>query len=555
MLACSIFSIAAAPAARAQWAVIDVSAIAQLMQEVQTLQQQLVTAQAQLQQAKTALQSMSGNRGMAQLLAGTTRNYLPTNAAQLGGAAQGGGAYSSLASAVLAAVGANAVLSPAQLSTFAAGDRQQIIAARQTVALRQALANAALTNSSERFAAIQSLISAISTAGDQKAILDLQARISAELAMLQNEQTKLQVLAQAGEALAAANAQQQREQAIASQGRFETRFQPTRSGAAMGFFATFWSWLNGQLAAYIGSNTARLAAVLEPAIVTCAILYVMAWGYLHLTGQIQEPFVAGLKRILMLAVILGVGLNLWLYNSLLVDTFYNAPSQLAGAVIGAGDPVGTIDAIWESGGAVAGNLWVKGDLLSGFGFLIAGAVVWCLMGLLCVYAMFLIALSDIALAVLLALGPLFIAMLFFDATKRIFSAWIAQLLNYALITILTVMVTALLLQVVQSYAAQTAARGSAILTMDALHMVLIAVLVLLILRQIMPIAAGIAGGVALSSFGFASRTIGWSLQKAAPAREFATSGSVRAIIAAPRHAGEVMRRGERRAGDKGDAAN
>ena len=130
---------------------------------------------------------------------------------------------------------------------------------------------------------------------------------------------------------------------------------------------------------------------------------------------------------------------------------------------------------------------------------------WCLVGMLCVYAMFLIALSSIALAVLLALGPLFIAMLLFEATKRFFSAWIAQLANYALITILTVMVSALLLQIVQSYAAQTAARGAAILTVDALNMMLIAVLVFLILRQVMPIAAGLAGGLALNSFGTIGR--------------------------------------------------
>jgi type IV secretion system protein VirB6 len=36
--------------------------------------------------------------------------------------------------------------------------------------------------------------------------------------------------------------------------------------------------------------------------------------------------------------------------------------------------------------------------------------------------------------------------------------------------------------------------------------VLIAVLVFLILRQVMPIAAGLAGGLALSSFGLLSRT-------------------------------------------------
>jgi type IV secretion system protein VirB6 len=152
--------------------------------------------------------------------------------------------------------------------------------------------------------------------------------------------------------------------------------------------------------------------------------------------------------------------------------------------------------------------------------------------------MFLIALSNIALAVLLALGPMFIALLFFDATKRIFSAWIAQLANYALITVLTVMVAALLLQVVQSYAAQTAARGSAILTVDALHMVLVAVLVFLILRQVMPIAAGLAGGLALSSFGLVSR----SLQATAAATVFSRAyGAQHAFRSVADTAGWVRR--------------
>jgi type IV secretion system protein VirB6 len=301
----------------------------------------------------------------------------------------------------------------------------------------------------------------------------------------------------------------------------------------MGFFATFWSWLNGQLAVYIGDNTSRLAAVLEPAVLTLATIYVMAWGYLHLTGKITEPFEAGLKRVAMIALILGVGLRLWLYNTVIVDTFYNAPSQLAAAMVGASDPVGTIDAIWNSGGTVAGNLWDKGGVLSGdFGFYLAGAVVWCLIGVLCVYAMFLIALSSIALAVLLALGPLFIAFLFFDATRRFFTAWIAQLANYGLITVLTVMVAALLLRIVQSYAAQTAARGTAILTVDALNMMLIALLVFLVLRQVMPIASGLAGGPSLNSFGVASRgfsmlarsAAGWSKPVRRLAKEYALAG-------------------------------
>jgi type IV secretion system protein VirB5 len=203
-----------------------VGAIAQLMQEVQTMSQQLATAESQLQQAKSTLQSMSGGRGMQTLLSGINRNYLPTSSGQLSSAMQGAGPYPGLTGDIRNAISANAILTPAQIGTFSPADQQRITSARQTVALRQALAQEALANASNRFAVLQSLIAAIGTASDQKAILDLQARIAAELGMLQNEQTKLQILSQAGEALNAVNAQRSFELTVSQQGRFETRFQP-----------------------------------------------------------------------------------------------------------------------------------------------------------------------------------------------------------------------------------------------------------------------------------------------------------------------------------------
>jgi type IV secretion system protein VirB6 len=280
----------------------------------------------------------------------------------------------------------------------------------------------------------------------------------------------------------------------------------------MGFFTTFWTWLNAALASYIGDNTTRLAAILEPTVVTLATIYVMIWGYLQLTGRLEEPVTAGLRRIIVLAVVLGGALHLWLYNAVIVDTFYDAPAALAAELVGSSSPVGTIDAIWANGGQVAGLLWSRGGVLSGDpGFYLAGALVWLFMGALCVYTMFLIALSSIASAVLLALGPLFIVMLLFDATRKYFEAWIGQLATYALITILTVLVGALLLALVSSYARQTAARGGSLATVDAINMVLASMVVFLLMRQVMPIAAGLAGGLAPSTFGAVSRTIGWGL--------------------------------------------
>jgi len=65
----TLFSITGfCPQARAQFAVIDVSAIRQLVQEVQQMQQALQTAQNQLNQAQREYQSITGLRGMQNLL-------------------------------------------------------------------------------------------------------------------------------------------------------------------------------------------------------------------------------------------------------------------------------------------------------------------------------------------------------------------------------------------------------------------------------------------------------------------------------------------------------
>jgi type IV secretion system protein VirB6 len=278
----------------------------------------------------------------------------------------------------------------------------------------------------------------------------------------------------------------------------------------MGFFAEFNTWLNGLLTGYIGDNTARIASALEPAIVTLGVLYVMVWGYLQLTGQIEEPFITGVKRLITLALILGCAIDLWLYQSVIVDTFFNGPSELAAVVIGAFDPVGIVDQIIFEGGDAANLLIQKGGILDGnFAYYLAGFGVYLIVGLTAIYTIFLLTLSRIALSVLLALGPLFIGLLFFESTKRFFEAFLAQLANYALISILTVLVAALMLRLVTVSATQAASEGGAIQIAHAVRVCMAAGLTFLVMRQVMPMAAGLASGLALSSFGLVSAALLW----------------------------------------------
>jgi len=164
--------------------------------------------------------------------------------------------------------------------------------------------------------------------------------------------------------------------------------------------------------------------------------------------------VTGLKRIMMLAVI-WASVSTSGYNTVIVDTFYNAPAQLPQRS-SAQRSVATVDASEQRrhGGGKPLDEGLKLDQLEQrrvlrrrHGGLVPDGTALCLCHV-----------PDSAFQHRARRAararPLFIAMLFFEATRRMFSAWIAQLANYALITILTVMVAALLLQLVQSYAAR-----------------------------------------------------------------------------------------------------
>jgi len=210
-----------APVAHAQWAVVDVGAINQLVQEVSVMRQTLSTTEQTLNEERSQYAAMTGSYGMSALLSGQNQNYLPGSWGQLQSVLQNtAGTYGALASEVQQLVVAHAVLSAAELAALPSSERAQIVSQRQSVALLQAETRVALSTTSSRFTSLQQLISAIPQAQTQKAVLDLQARIGAEETMLENDQTKLGVLYAVARANREAEREQVREEAIAGIGSF-----------------------------------------------------------------------------------------------------------------------------------------------------------------------------------------------------------------------------------------------------------------------------------------------------------------------------------------------
>ena len=226
------------------------------------------------------------------------------------------------------------------------------------------------------------------------------------------------------------------------------------------------------------------------------------WGITSLRGLIQEPITEAAARFVKIALICSLALQLGHYNALIVDTFVNGPEDLARMLTGATNPnstVGSLDAILATGFGVGKLFWDKGGLVMGdLGMYLLALSIWGVTLAVTIFSFVLILLSKIMLSILLALGPIFIVSLLFQASAGYFTGWVNQMANYSLPTILVVATNMLMMTMFQ----RAAANSSAATQVDQIFpMIITGVIAFMTLAQLTSVAAGLAGGLALSSQG------------------------------------------------------
>lgn len=281
------------------------------------------------------------------------------------------------------------------------------------------------------------------------------------------------------------------------------------------FFANFFSWLDLFQTSTINAQTLLVANAVTPAATAFATLYVTMWGWGIATGRIQQPLKESVRHMLIMMGVFGVGLKLSMYNELITDTFMNGPTQLAAAMSGGGaaaSPAGLLDTLLLNGGSVAEGLMAQGGIMDGgFGFYLAAFVVYALIGGATAYVAFLLALSKMMLTVIISLGPLFIVMFFFEPTRSLFQGWVAQMANYAVVGLVGSALGMILLRLIQDFGSVALAAGNAVTIADTVYFCLAAAIALLVLKQAVNMAAGLAGGVGMATFGVISKAMGGAI--------------------------------------------
>ena len=220
--AVAALALAAAPAAQAQQIVHDPRALAQMIQEARTTLDQLKALQTQVEQGQRLFDSLNDlsdvNALAGELGLPTVRNPLPDMEA-LRSAADGD----------LSALGdladrADAIRRETRLYTPPTGDldpadayyRDSLERAGARTARDLAVGEVVAAAADRRLLGLETLRSALDSAPNARAVLDLEARLAAEQALIQNELVRLQGLALTQAAEARLEEQRARERAEAA---------------------------------------------------------------------------------------------------------------------------------------------------------------------------------------------------------------------------------------------------------------------------------------------------------------------------------------------------
>ncbi len=213
------FMLFGATAANAGIPVIDVAALVQAVQEVMQSIEQVTNQIRQIEQLQAQYQAITGARNLGDVMNNPAlQNYIPANATQLLGNVQTGG-YSGLTSSARTLRDAQMTYNCLDLSGSAQTQCQSALAMPYQ---QKAFMQDAMDAARGRISQIQSLMQQINATPDAKAVAEIQARIEAENAMLQHQQTQINLargLADAEARIAESRARENQLQQVSRTGR------------------------------------------------------------------------------------------------------------------------------------------------------------------------------------------------------------------------------------------------------------------------------------------------------------------------------------------------
>ena len=268
---------------------------------------------------------------------------------------------------------------------------------------------------------------------------------------------------------------------------------------AVNVFDSFLKEFEQPITAFVSTSVSNLATYIDGPLRTAVTLYVILYGFAVMRGAISEPIMEFAWRAMRIVVVVLLATNSSAFQQYVTSLFFDSlPKEIGNALAGSGLNTSSgapFDQLLSKGIDVANKIYDQAGITDVAPALIAGILlVFVAVGAFLQFAILLYA--KVGLGVVIALGPIFIALGLFEATRPFTEAWLRQLANFVILLVLVVALVGLMLSTVSGFIDRFGANAGTAGEMVVAAVAISAVLGLsgYIALQLPTIAGGLAGG-------------------------------------------------------------
>lgn len=273
--------------------------------------------------------------------------------------------------------------------------------------------------------------------------------------------------------------------------------------------------INTALGTTLANKAGEIINIISPVIMSAFLLYVLLVTISYMKNGSDLIEIGGdlIQRFIGWAVIIGLSMNIGNFNDIVVPMAKGIPVEIMNVFIkNGGDPYAQLDTLvntyldtmiagWDNANGIEGTMMAVVICL----ILIISAIVAVVITV--AYLLF----SELFVAVLLTIAPIFIALALFPVTRQYASLWVAQIVNAGLLLILTSAVTSIQIMVLNGFVIPA---SSELTWSFALQVALVSGVFAVLIMQSPSIASALSGGMTLGGYQATGRAIAGGMRNA-----------------------------------------
>lgn len=312
---------------------------------------------------------------------------------------------------------------------------------------------------------------------------------------------------------------------------------------ADGLFTTLYTNIDGKLDMFLNERLNNVIEVVRGPLALGLVIYIALFGYMVMRGIVSEPWGELVYRMVKLCLLYvaatTVAYTEWVTNPL----FHGMPDAISQAL--AGHTVTSVGSVFDDYfgqcDVIIRRIETEAATYSDINpyklvLYILSLCLKALAGLSAAIGFSITVFAKVALAILIALGPIFIALSLFETTRRLFHGWLGQAFNFIVLMAVIIAITALITDL--GATAVTASEGVGDAAIGAVLFAVYIFLGTIFFFQAPSIATGIAGGAAAGVGAFAGSAWG---TMAAPFQQSRATRNSRNLERAAQRGGSVSR--------------